>query len=296
MREYCIITESTCDLPPQLAKELELTVFPMSFTVGDKEYRNYLDGRELQSKTFYDLLAAGEIARTAQVTASQFEELFEEKVKQGLDVLCISFSSALSGTCESAIGAAKTVSEKYPEAKVMTVDSLAASGGQGLLVWQAAQKKKEGMGIEELASYVEQTRLTLRHWFTVHNLVYLKRGGRISSMTALFGGMLDVKPILHVDEKGALASIGKTRGRENSLRNMADRLAETCASGPQTIIINHGDCLADAQKLEAMVRERIEVKTSYIADIGPVIGAHVGPGVLALFHFGTSRKPDGAQA
>ena len=296
MREYCIITESTCDLPPELAEEMDITVFPMSFTVGDKEYLNYLDGRELSSEAFYELLAEGEIARTAQVSAGQFEALFEEKVKQGLDVLCISFSSALSGTCESAISAARTVSEKYPEAKVIAVDSLAASGGQGLLVWQAVQKKKEGLSIDELARYVEENRLKLRHWFTVHNLVYLKRGGRISSMTALFGGMLDVKPILHVDVKGALASIGKTRGRANSLKNMADRLAAACKGTLKTIIINHGNCPEDAKKLEALVRERVRVEKSYIADIGPVIGAHVGPGVLALFHFGTSRTPDGVQA
>ncbi|HIS68435.1 MAG TPA: DegV family protein [Candidatus Gallacutalibacter stercoravium] len=287
---YRIITDSTADLSPELVADLGVEVIPMEFSLEGKNYFNYPDERELSSKDFYDMLRNEKSATTAQVTAARFEEIFEPFLQAGEDVLYIAFSSGLSGTYESSVMALRALQEKYPDRKMFSVDSLSASMGEGLLVYHAVMRQREGMTIEQLRDWLMENRLHLCHWFTVDDLNHLKRGGRISSATALLGTMLGIKPVLHVDDEGHLINVGKVRGRRQSIAALADNMEKTCVNPQdQTIFISHGDCLEDARTLEEMVKERFHVKRVYINPIGPVIGAHSGPGTVALFFLGTKR-------
>lgn len=292
MREYVILTESTTDLSPELIAELELEVIPMEFSLGDKTYHNYPDGRELSFQDFYDQVRAGAMPHTAQVTMPAFMERAEPILQAGKDVLILAFSSALSGTYQSAKMAADELSEKYPENKVIAVDSRAASMGEGLMAFHAAKKRAAGMPIEELADWLEQNRDHLCHWFTVDDLNHLKRGGRVSSAAALFGTLLGIKPVLHVDNEGRLIPVSKVRGRRQSLDAMASKLEETFdPSEPQTVFISHGDAAEDAQYLADQIKKRMgnKIKEIVIHYIGPVIGAHSGPGTVALFFLGSHK-------
>lgn len=203
-------------------------------------------------------------------------------------MLILAFSSGLSTTCQSARLSAQELSEKYPERKVYAVDTLCASLGQGLLVWHAVQEKNKGKSIEAVREWVEENKLRLCHWFTVDDLHFLKRGGRISAATAVVGSMLSIKPVLHVDDEGHLINVGKARGRGASLTALVDKMEET-AIDVDTVFISHGDCLADAEKVKDMVEERFGTREIVINHVGPVIGAHSGPGTLALFFLGTQR-------
>ena len=288
MSDFTIVTDSSADLPAGLVQELGVEVIPLAFTIQGKTYRNYPDDREMDPKAFYQMLRSGEVATTSAANAFEFTSAVEPILQAGRDVLILAFSSGLSTTCQSAQLAAQEVSEKYPERKVYGVDTLAASLGQGLLVWLAAQEKNEGRDIEEVREWVEENKLRLCHWFTVDDLHFLKRGGRISAATAVVGSMLSIKPVLHVDDEGHLINVGKARGRAASLTALVDKMEET-AIDVDTIFISHGDCLADAEKVKAMVEERFGTQKVVINHIGPVIGAHSGPGTLALFFLGTQR-------
>lgn len=230
------------------------------------------------------------MATTAAVNVADVIEKVEPYLKDGQDVLMLSFSSGLSATCNSAQIAAQELGEKYPERKFFVVDTLCASLGQGLLVWHAAQRRAAGESIEAVRAWTEEHKLNLCHWFTVDDLHFLKRGGRVSAATAMVGTMLSIKPVLHVDDEGHLIKVGTARGRKASLRALVDHMAQTAIDpGEQTIFISHGDCEEDAKAVAEDVKARFGVKTVVINNVGPVIGAHSGPGTVALFFLGTSR-------
>lgn len=287
---YAVITDSTADLSPELVRELDVAIIPLQFVIDDHTYLNYPDGRELSEKAFYQMLRQQKTATTVQVNASRFVEFFEPILQQGRDILYIAFSSGLSGTYHSSLMAREELQEKYPERRIYICDSLAASMGEGLLVYHAVMEKRKGKDISEVYQWVEDHKKNLCHWFTVDDLYHLKRGGRVSSATALLGTMLGIKPVLHVDDEGHLINVDKVRGRRQSLQAMVEKMCQTCIDPEnQMIFISHGDCLEDAQALADMVRERMQVKDIVIHYIGPVIGAHSGPGTVALFFLGTKR-------
>jgi len=290
MRDFAIITDSCCDLPPALAEELELTVLPLTLQMEGKEYHNWLDGREIGFHEFYEKLRSGVPGTTAAVSVGSFQETMREILKQGKDILSINFSSALSTTCQSASIAAEELRGEFPEAKIFVVDSLCASLGQGLLIYHCVQEKRKGKAIEEVRDFAEHTKGSLCHWFTVDDLNHLKRGGRVSAATALFGTMLSIKPVLHVDDLGRLINVDKARGRRASLTALADRMEQLAIDpGHQTVFISHGDCLDDAEFLADEIRRRFGTEDIRINYVGPVIGNHSGPGTMALFFLGTNR-------
>ena len=290
MSDYVIMTDSCCDLPAELAAELEMEVLPLRLELKGKEYRNYLDGREIGFQEFYNQVRAGEMPVTSAVNVGEFEEAMRPVLETGKDILCLCFSSALSTTYQSAVIAAKELGEKFPERKMLVVDSLCASMGQGLLVWLCAREKKRGLSIDELADYALQIREKVCHWFTVDDLNHLKRGGRVSAAAALFGTMLSVKPVLHVDEQGRLIPMEKCRGRRASMLALVDRMEKTAADpAGQTVFISHGDCLEDAEFVAEEIRRRFGTKDIRISYVGPVIGSHTGAGVVALFFLGAPR-------
>ena len=290
MRDYVILTDSCCDLTAEMAAELGIEVMPLSLQMGGKTYRNYPDGREIGFQDFYSRIRAGELATTSAVNVGEVEEKMREILKSGKDILSISFSSALSTTYQSSVIAAEDLRSEFPEAKILTVDSLCASLGQGLFVYLCAQEQKKGRTIDEVKAFAEETKLRVCHWFTVDDLNHLKRGGRISAATALFGTMLAIKPVMHVDNEGRLIPVSKARGRKASLTALVDRMAATAIDPEnQTVFISHGDCLADAEFVAEEVRRRLGVKTVHINYVGPVIGNHSGPGTMALFFLGKER-------
>lgn len=290
MSEFVIVSDSAADLSQQKVDELDVKIIPLSFDLSGEIRYDWPDGREMDSKTFYDRLRAGEKATTAAVNVAQYVDALEPHLQQGLDVLLLVFSSGLSTTYNSACIAAEELSEKYPERTIRVSDTLCASLGQGLLVTLAARRRAAGESLDAVFDWVEQNKLHLCHQFTVADLHFLKRGGRISATTAVLGTMLSIKPVLHVDDEGHLIKIGTVRGRGASLRALVDNMEKTFVGGAdQTVFISHGDCLEDAQAVADMVRARFGVKDIYINPVGPVIGAHSGPGTVALFHLGTHR-------
>lgn len=288
MNDYVIFTDSACDLAPELLEEWGVPSVSLTFRFEDedKEYSN----AEMPVKAFYDRMRAGGVAKTAAVNSSTFYEAFENVVKEGKDLLYIGFSSGLSATYSSAKNAAEDLAKAYPERKIITVDSLAASAGFGLLLYLTLEEKKKGASIEEAAAFAENIKLKICHWFTVDDLKYLKRGGRVSPAVALVGTVLGIKPILHVDNEGHLIKKGTVRGRKASVAALVDKfaeLAENTSGG--TVYICHGDCDEDVKLLEGILMERFGVKVDVVTYVGPVIGAHAGPGVIALFFVGKER-------
>ena len=288
MSDYVIVTDSSADLPASLVQELGVEVLPLSFTVQGKTYHNYPDDREMDLNAFYRMLRDGEMATTSAVNVAEYTAMLEPLLQAGKDVLVLAFSSGLSTTYQSSVIAVNELAEQYPDRKICTVDTLCASLGQGLLVWHAAQEQKKGKSLEEVRDWVEENKLRLCHWFTVDDLHFLKRGGRISAATAVVGTMLSIKPVLHVDDEGHLISMGKARGRGASLTALVDHMEQT-VTDVDTVFISHGDCLADAEKVAADVKKRFGTRDVVINTIGPVIGAHAGPGTVALFFLGTKR-------
>ena len=290
MNDYVLLTDSSADLSDELVRELDIQVLPLFFTMGDKTYQNWPDNREMDPADFYRSLREGSVATTSAVNVGDYTEALTPILEAGKDVLILAFSSGLSATCHSALIAAQELGEQFPERKVYVVDTLCASLGQGLLVWYAARMRQEGKSLEEVRDWVEDNTLRLCHWFTVSDLMFLKRGGRISPATAMLGTMLSIKPVMHVDDEGHLTKVGTARGRGASLKALVDHMAETAiAPETQTVFISHGDCLADAQKVAQDVKARLGVKEVVINYVGPVIGAHSGPGTVALFFMGSKR-------
>lgn len=290
MRDYVIMTDSCCDLTAQMAEELGLVVLPLSLQMGGKTYRNWLDGRDIGFQDFYARIRGGETATTSAINVGDFEEKMREVLQSGRDILCINFSSALSTTYQSAVIAAEELRGEFPDAKILVVDSLCASLGQGLLVYLCAREKKSGKTLEEVRAFAEETKGKVCHWFTVDDLNHLKRGGRISAATALFGTMLAIKPVMHVDDGGRLTPVGKARGRKASLTALVDNMAESAIDpAAQTVFISHGDCGEEARFVADEITRRLGVKDININFVGPVIGNHSGPGTMALFFIGTHR-------
>ncbi len=284
---YRIVTDTCCDFPQHMYSELDLSVIPLRVHFQSKDVAEY---PESWLKEFYDGLRKGEAATTSAVNIQGWTEVIEPVLAQGQDALVLAFSSGLSTTYQSAVIAAAELSEKYPQRTVKVVDTLCASLGQGLLVYYACKKRDEGMDLAELYQWVEDHKLNLCHWFTVDDLMYLKRGGRVSAATAVVGTMLQIKPVLHVDDAGHLVNVSKARGRKASIDALAKKLAETGLPGENDVaFISHGDCLEDAQYLEKLLKEKYGVKEVLTYYVGAVIGSHAGPGVLALFFLGDKR-------
>ena len=287
MNDYLIITDSSCDLSAGFAEQLGVKVIKLEFIVEGEEARA---NDSIDEKQFYELLRSGKMVTTSAIAMDRFISEVEPALAEGKDVLYLGFSSGLSSTYSAGFIGAQELAEKYPERKIYTVDTLAASMGQGLLVWYAVNMKNEGKSIEEVRDFVENNKMKLAHWFTVNDLFFLKRGGRISAATALVGTMLNIKPVLHVDDEGTLVSVSKARGRKNAIDALFAKAKESAidAAG-QTMFISHGDCIEDAEYLAEKLKSELSVKDVIISYVGPVIGAHSGPGTLALFYIGTNR-------
>lgn len=283
MKDYQLITDSTCDLPEALIKQNELIVIPMEFELDGQTLKQHPDGREIRNKDFYDALRQGKKSVTSMINTNTYLETFKPHLNEGRDILYLSFSSALSGTYNASRLAIEELKELYPEREIRSVDTRAASVGQGLLVLNAARKRKAGAPLAELATWVEENRDGLCHWFTVEDLHHLKRGGRIGAVSANVGTALNIKPILTVDKEGRLVSHTKVRGRKKSLMELV-KYMETHAENPSehTVFIGHGDSLEDAQQVAEMVRSRFNPKEVILDYIGPVIGTHTGPGIIGL--------------
>lgn len=289
MAEYVIFTDSTTDLTPELVAEMDVQVLPMRFMLDGKEYRNYPDNRELSPKEFYDKLRAGSMSTTSQINSAAFIEAFTPVLEAGKDILYVAFSSGLSGTYQSACLAAEDLREQFPERTIECVDTLQASMGEGLVAYTAAMLKKDGMSLAELTAWLRENVQRFCAWFTVDDLMFLKRGGRLSGVAAVAGTLLGIKPVLHVDPDGHLIAMEKVRGRKASLDGLV-RHFETSAENhaEQTVFISHGDCLEDCQYVADKIKA-FGVKRICIGTIGPVIGAHSGPGTVALFFTGSPR-------
>ena len=283
---YQIITDSCCDLTRQQYTDLNVICVPLTVLYNGESHDNFTDPAAV--KAFYDELRSGVMASTAAVNPEGWANAMKPALDKGEDVLIIAFSSGLSTTYQSAVIAAKELQEVYPDRKICVVDSLCAALGQGLLVWHACRKRSEGLSVEENAAWVEENKLKLCHWVTVDELATLKRGGRISATTAVVGTMLNIKPIIHVDNDGHLISSAKVRGRKAAMEYLVKKFGETGVDR-ETVFIGHGDCPEDAAQLEAMLKEAYGIRNITTGYVGPVIGAHTGPGVLVVFYMGEHR-------
>jgi DegV family protein with EDD domain len=289
MSEYIIMTDSACDLPADFVTQRNIEVIPLTVTMDGKSFPHYPDSRNMSVKDFYAALRAGKTASTAAANVEQFKDAMTPFLKDGKDVIYLGLSSGLTSTVDAGNMAAQELMEEFPGRKVYIIDSLCASLGFGALVLYAADKRDSGGTIDEVRDYIEGLKLHICHWFTVDDLFHLKRGGRVSAATAILGSALNVKPVLHVDDEGHLINVSKVRGRAASIKALFQRMTETGTDiAGQTVYISHGDCEADALKLRDLVSQA-GVKNIVINPIGPVIGAHSGPGTLALFFIGTHR-------
>ena len=287
MSTYQIITDSGCDLPLEMRQQLDVNMVSLTLQFRGKELQDSV-GEDITS--LYEGLRAGEEASTSAVNPDTWQSAMEPALQEGKDVLVLAFSSGLSTTYQSAVIASQELTEKYPQRRIRVVDTRSASLGEGLLVWYACQKRDEGMTLDQLADWAEETKFQLCHWFTVDDLMYLKRGGRVSAATAIVGTMLGIKPVLHMDDEGHLINVGKVRGRKASIEALAEKLGQLGLPGQnKKVFLCHGDCLEDAKRLEAILKEKYGVEEAFIGYTGAVIGSHSGPGTLALFFLGEKR-------
>ena len=283
---FKIVTDSACDLPAEMIEALDLGIAALSVELDG---RAYAEG-EMTPKELYDHLRSGKLPKTSAVNPELWADAMRPALEQGQDVLTLVFSSALSATCQNAFIAAEELRGEFPDRKLIVIDSLCAAIGLGLLVHTAAKLRDAGKTIEETAAWIEAHKLTVCHWVTVEDLMHLKRGGRVSAATAVVGTMLNIKPIIRVDDNGRLESLAKCRGRKAALNYLLDRMAESFDPEiDDTVFIGHGDCMEDAKYLEQKVRERFGVQNVHINYIGAVVGAHTGPGVAVLFFYGKKR-------
>ena len=288
MNEYIIMTDSACDIKPEILAEWGVPYKSLTFRFdgSDTEYTD----QDVPANEFYAKMRGGSVAKTAAVNSETFLSMFEEALAAGKDVLYLGFSSGLSTTFNSARIASLELRERYPDRTIRVIDTLAASAGFGLLVYLAVEKKKAGATLDEIADYIEEIKWKLCLWFTVDDLVYLKRGGRISPTAAFVGNVLGIKPVLHMDNEGHLINMLKVRGRKTAVATLADqygKLAEDLAGG--TVFISHADCMSDVEELSNLLSTRYGAKVHHVTDVGPVIGAHAGPGTLALFFIGKEK-------
>ena len=291
MAEYIISTDTSCDFPLEYVKQHQLPLVTLFYSIDGVTGENGCPSSDVL-KNFYDKMRAGSMTKTQQASIEDTEKVFREILKEGKDILHIAFSSGLSGTANAARLAAENMMEEFPERKIIVIDSLCASLGQGLLVDYALKLQQQGKTMEETAKWLEDHIQNICHLFTVEDLKYLQRGGRISKTTALVGTMIGIKQVLHVDPEGKLVSISKVRGRKQSIQALVNKMEENIGKyrgEKQPIFISHGDCIEDANYLAELVKERFGYDEFLINDVGPTIGAHSGPGTLALFFMGETR-------
>lgn len=285
-----IVTDSSCNLTEATIDELGLHILPLTFMVDGTEHRSYLKGQVTDLKQFYTMMRAGKVIKTSLPNVAESEQTLRSILDAGKDVLYLGFSSGLSGTYESTALLCRQLSDAYPDRKLVAVDTLAASGGEGLLVYHAAQLARAGKSLEKVAQWVEDNKLHLAHWFTVDDLMFLFRGGRVSRTSAWAGTMLNIKPVMHVDDEGHLIPLEKVRGRKKSLKALVKHMAASVNRPIQEpIFITHGDCIEDAEYLAGLVRDELGVSDIRINYVDPVIGAHSGPGTMALFFLADKR-------
>lgn len=291
MKDYVIVTDSTTDLPIDFANHYNLIVLPLGFLdEKGKEYKNTLDHHDMPIKEFYNQMRKGATFKTNQVNVQTYQNLFEQIVKEGKDIIVISFSSGLSGSFNSACVAKNMLEEEYPEAKIRVIDSLCASLGEGLLVYYAIKAKEEGKNYQELVDYLENLKHNISHWFTVDDIDTLKRGGRLSGATAFVAKTLKIKPVLYVSEEGKLVARTKKIGRKNALNEIVEKLVSMYDKNHNDIIfISHGDCIEDVNYVKTKITEKTGINNFLINEVGPVIGSHAGPGVLAIFFVSEGR-------
>lgn len=289
-RDYVIITDSSNDLPVGYAEEQGVVIIPISFEIGDEVF----DGREktLTKKEFYERMRAGQGTKTAAPNINDIEEEFEKALSAGKDVLFTCLSSGISSTINNAFVCKEEMQEKYPDAEICVFDSICASGGHGLLIYHAIENKKKGMSVKENMQALEELKHRIVHKFTVDDLTYLQRGGRISKTAAVIGGMIQLKPVLHVDTEGRLAAESKVRGRKKALNQLLTEM-DTCtgsyADKQDVVLICHADCPEDAEYVRAKVEEKYHPNKIIMSEVGPIIGAHVGPGTMVLIFEGDKR-------
>ena len=288
MREFIITVNSTVDLPKEWLEERHVPVLPLKYTIDGE---TYTDMSGLTAKEFFQKLREGHMSVTSQINPEEAREMLEPFVKEGKDVLHLGFSSGLSGTCNSMRIAAEELAEDYPEAKIIVIDTLCACLGEGLLLYYALKLKEEGKTIDEIAKWAEENRLHVCHNVTVDDLNHLHRGGRVSKTSAVLGTMVQIKPIIIMDDNGCLKVVGKERGRKKSLNKIVDMAAKQAEGYENEIImITHGDCPEDAEYVAKRVQEKMGIQNIYINNIGTVIGGHTGPGVVAVFCMGDKRE------
>jgi DegV family protein with EDD domain len=283
------------DLPLEYVNKHGLEVVPLSVMIDGEDYTLAADPTApgcIESSLFYQRLRSGAVAKSAQASADKVVEMMRPYLTAGQDVLYLAFSSGLSGTCESGMVARDILTEEFPERKVVVVDTLCASLGEGLMVSLAVEKMEAGATLEEVAAFVEEMKLKIHHWYTVDDLNFLRRGGRVSGAQAFLGTMLSIKPVLNVDDAGRLIPKEKQQGRRRALKALVDHLKDNCLDPRKyPIMLSHGDALADAMQVDAMIREQWGVGIQIVNLINPVIGCHSGPGTIALFFVGD--KPRG---
>ncbi len=286
-RDFVFLTDSTTDLPFEFYKDNDIKLVELTYQLGGKEYA---DITGMSHKEFYKRIREGQVAKTSQITPDTFESIFEEIVKEDKGLLYVAFSSGLSGTYNSARIASENILEKYPNAKIRIVDSLCASLGEGLLVYKAVELADQGKSLDEVADWVEENKLHLCHMFTVDDLMFLHRGGRVSKTSAIAGSILGIKPGLHVDNEGHLIPLAKVRGRKQSLNLLVENMEKRIGKWENNVFaICHGDCIEDAEYVANIVKEKFGIEKCIINYTGTVIGSHSGPGTIALFFMGDYR-------
>ena len=286
---YVITTDTCCDLPKDYLKEKEIEEVSLYYNMNGSVYGN---DQEMDIKEFYDRMRGGEMPTTMAANPEELEEMFEKYLSAGKSVLHLAFSSELSSSCGNSMVAARELNEKYPDNKVIVIDTLAASLGQGLMVYKAEELRQNGKTIDETAAWLEENKLHFCHQFTVDDLNHLYRGGRVSKLTAVAGTIIQIKPILHVSDEGKLVPIGKARGRKKSLTALVDNMQRTMGSyrdKNDIVFISHGDAPEDAEYVANLVKERFGIEKFLINPVSPTIGAHSGPGTIALFYMGEKR-------
>ncbi|MBR4231744.1 MAG: DegV family protein [Oscillospiraceae bacterium] len=290
MSDFSIVADSACDLTPEILKEFDIRIVPLNARIGDEEYVDYPDERGIAPDALCEKLRSGLPAQTSAPSLDLFTETFEEILKEGRDILYIGFASTLSATFSTGAAAAAMLAERYPDRRIITIDSYSASLGIGLLIYLTAVRKREGAGLEETAKYVEDMKFRINHWFTVADLKYLRRGGRLSYAKATIGIALHIKPVLHMDDDGHLTPVSKVRGRARSLETISDKVAAMAVEPEkQTVFICQCGCADEAAEVAARIKETAGVRNVIIGPIGPVISSHTGPGTMGIFFVGEHR-------
>ena len=287
MAKIVLFTDSSCDVEKEVLDSWKVKEIQLRVLLDDEEFA-FESGED--TKAFYEKLRQGSTAKTSAANSQACIDAFEPELEAGRDIIYLGFSSALSTNYNQARNAACELSEKYPDRKIAVIDSLCASLGHGLLLRLSVLRRDSGASFDELVNYIEEVKKKICHWFIVDDLGFLKRGGRISSAAALFGSALSIKPVMHVDDNGCLVKKSQARGRKAAIKEMLDRYESTAiASGKMPVFISHGDCIDDALEVERQLKENYGVEETYINYVGPVIGAHSGPGTLSIFFVGSER-------